>query len=205
MDDTSVRGGDYASLFGEASAQHGYFTTEQAAAAGYTRPLLTYHTKRGRFIRVSRGLYRLRDYPSSPTDDVAAAWLAAGPKDTVISHESALDLLDLSDVIPNAVHLTVSRSRRFQRPSLPGTVIHTTTRPLEGRDVTVREDLRVTSAGRSILDAADTGTAPEQIEMAIQQAMERGWITAEGMTRAASTRSRRVRDLVGGAVASARI
>jgi predicted transcriptional regulator of viral defense system len=204
MHDTSLRGSDYASLFTEASAQHGYFTTKQAAIAGYSRPLLTYHAKRGRFVRVSRGLYRLRDYPSSLRDEVAAAWLSAGPDDAVVSHESALDLLDLSDVIPNAVHLTVPRSRRFQRSPLPGTVIHTTIRTIGGRDVTMREGIRLTSAERSILDAAETGTGPEQIEMAIRQAMERGWVTAGSITRAASTRSHRVRDLVTEAVALAR-
>ena len=41
-----------------------------------------------------------------------AAWLAVGKQNAVVSHESALDLLDLSDVSPDRVHLTVPRSRR---------------------------------------------------------------------------------------------
>ncbi len=42
----------------------------------------------------------------------------------MVSHESALDLLGLSDVTPSAVHLTVSRARR-NVPSIPGVKIHT--------------------------------------------------------------------------------
>lgn len=57
-----------------------------------------------------------------------AAWLAAGPERAVVSHESALDLLEFSDVIPNAIHLTIPRSRRgLVAPH--GVLLHTTTRP----------------------------------------------------------------------------
>src|SRR5947207_832146 len=118
-----------ACLHFKAADQHGYFTAKQAQDCGLGRPLLTYHTRSGRFQRIYRGIYRLRDYPTSPHDEVYAACLAVGPDpDTaVVSHESALDLLDLSDVIPNEVHLTVSRARR-DLPRLPGVRIHTTTR-----------------------------------------------------------------------------
>jgi predicted transcriptional regulator of viral defense system len=122
---------------------------------------------------VRRGLYRLRDYPSSPREEVVAAWLALGKENAVVSHASALDLLDLSHVIPDAVHLTVPRSRRHL-PNLPGVAIHTTTRPLRPIDVVHREGARLTSAARTILDAAEAGTAPEQIERAVEQAIERG-------------------------------
>jgi predicted transcriptional regulator of viral defense system len=199
MDDRKPSGGDYPSLFATASTQQGHFTTEQAAAAGYTRPLLTYHTKRGNFLRISRGIYRLRDYPCSPNEEVMEAWLATGADVAVVSHESALALLGLSDVIPNAVHITLPRARRHWR-ALPGVVIHTTTRALERNDVTVRDGTRVTGVTRSILDASEAGTAPEQIEMAIRQAVDRGLTTSENIVEGAKQRSRRTRELVNGAV-----
>jgi predicted transcriptional regulator of viral defense system len=105
-------GPDRAQLFEVASEQGGYFTAEQARACGYSWALLSHHVKSGRFIRLRRGLYRYREYPSSPREDVLAAWLAVGKDRAVVSHESALDLLDLSDVIPDTAHLTVPRSRR---------------------------------------------------------------------------------------------
>src|SRR5216683_4139022 len=104
---------DSACLFEVASSQHGFFTAAQARTCGFGTDLLTHHTRSGRFRRVHRGVYRLRDYPSSAHEDVVAAWLSAGRNRAVASHDSALELHELSDVIPDAVHLTVPRSQRY--------------------------------------------------------------------------------------------
>ncbi len=64
----------------------------------------------------------------------------------------------------------------------------------------VREGMRLTSAARSILDAAEIGTAPEQIEMAVLQALERGLATAPQLLQDAGERSRRVSRLMSGAL-----
>src|SRR5579859_1226964 len=137
MDDTmvfsarsnSVRSPDHTCLFHVVAGQAGYFTAEQARGCGYSRALLSHHVKSGRFIRVGHGLYRLLEYPSSPREHVLAAWLAVGKDVAVVSHESALELLGLSDIIPDAVHLTMPRSRR-SLPSTWGVKIHTTERPI---------------------------------------------------------------------------
>jgi predicted transcriptional regulator of viral defense system len=128
-----------------------------------------------------------------------ASWLTIGKDVAVVSHESALELLDLSDVIPNAIHLTVPRSRRHF-PKLLGVKIHTTTRPFGPLDIVVRDGIRLTSPGRTILDAAEAGTAPEQIEMAIAQAIERGLITQTRIANDVCNRSQRVQRLVGSAL-----
>jgi predicted transcriptional regulator of viral defense system len=187
-------------LFDVASGQGGYFTTGQALACGFSRALLTHHVKSGRFSRVRRGLYRFREYPASSREHVLAAWLAAGKDTAVVSHESALDLLDLSDVIPDAVHLTVPRTRR-NLPSLPGARIHTTSRALESDDLVVRDGMAVTSATRSILDAAEAGMAPDQIEAAVRQALDRGLATREPLLARAGERGRRVAELIARAIA----
>jgi hypothetical protein len=100
------------------------------------------------------------EYPSSPREDLLAAWLAVGKEVAVVSHESALDLLDLSDVIPDGAHLTVARSGRIL-PTLPGVTIQTTVRSLTPRDLTYRDGMVLTSAPRTILDAAEAGPAPD--------------------------------------------
>lgn len=182
-------------LFETAAEQQGYFTAQQGRACGFAWDLLAHHARSGRFIRVRRGLYRLRDYPSAPREELMAAWLAVGKETAVISHDSALDLLDLSDVIPEAIHLTVPRSKRHL-PHLPGVRIHTTTRPLRPADITVRDGVRLTAATRTILDAAEAGTAPEQIEAAVAQAIERGLATREHLERDAGHRGARVASLV---------
>ena len=76
---------DYSGLFALASEQAGYFTTAQAQGCGISLRLLTHHAVTGRFIRVSRGLYRFRDYPAIFTQ-AATLWrdwpaLTIGPHD----------------------------------------------------------------------------------------------------------------------------
>lgn len=202
MYDSSDAGPDRQCLFGVAATQQGYFTTAQAWGCGYSPALLAHHARGGRFLRVRRGLYRLREYPSSPREEVLAAWLAAGADRTVVSHESALDLLDLSDVIPNAIHLTIPRSRRgLVAPH--GVVFHTTARPPRRDETTEREGIRLTGPPRTILDAAEWGTAPEQIVLAVGQALARGWLTVDELRHAAAERPNRVARLVAEALAEA--
>jgi predicted transcriptional regulator of viral defense system len=200
VSDKRESGPDFSSLFGVASGQQGYFTTAQARASGIRDNLLAYHAQTGKFVRVHRAVYRFRDFPSSPREEVVAAWLAVGKETAVVSHDSALELLGLSDVTPDAIHLTVPRSKR-NLPDLPGAKIHTTTRVLGQTDITIREGIRVTSATRTIVDTADAGTAPEQIVLAIQEAMGRGLTTQSRLEQAMNDRSRRVQDLIHDALA----
>ncbi len=182
-------------LFGIASTQHGYFTAPQARTCGFGWSALTRHAQSGRFIRVARGLYRLRDYPSSPHEEVVAAWLAVGPSHAVVSHESALDLLELSDIIPDSIHLTVPRSMRYLR-RLPGVTIHTLSEPLRPDEVISRNGIRLTSPARTILDSAAAGAAPEQIELAVVQSVRRGLVAPGQLERGARERGGRVGRLV---------
>src|SRR5437879_4038032 len=129
-------GPDEDALYGLAETQHGYFTAAQARTCGYGWALLSHHAKRGRFIRLHRGLYRLRHFPTSPVDEIAAAWVGTG-EHAVVSHESALYLHELSDIIPRWIHLTVDRRRRHLRP-LPGVKLHTRIDPPRRGEVVER-------------------------------------------------------------------
>lgn len=199
MGDTISRKPNHTCLFDTSTSQQGHFTSAQARECGFSWERLSNNTKTGRFIRIWRGIYRLRDFPWYPREGIVAAWLAVGKESAVVSHESALDLLELSDVIPYATHLTVPRSRR-NLPKLLGVRIHTTTRPFGPHDIVIRDGMKVTSPARTILDAAEAGTAPEQIEMAIWQALARGIATSAVLVEGARTRSRRVQRLVEGAL-----
>lgn len=183
-------------LFLLASTQHGHFTTAQAHACGFQDSLLSYHSQTGKFVRVHRGVYRLRDYPSSQYEEIVAAWLAIGKEIAVVSHESALQLLELSDVSPSKFHFTVPRARR-NMPSPPLTAVHTSTRPFEREEIIERQGIRVTAPERAIVDAAERGTAPEQIELAVRDSLDRGLTTPRMIMRAAASRGRYVRELIG--------
>lgn len=186
---------DYASLYALASAQAGYFTTRQAVEYGVSWRALTHHTHSGRFQRLRRGLYRFRDYPSSPYEDVVAAWLAIGAARGIVSHETALDIYDLTDIIPSSVHLTVPRAQRGLRPPA-GVVLHTTLHALRDDEIIIREGVRLTTPERTLLDAAEAGTAPDQVERGIQAAIKRGWITPAQLRDHAAQRGGRVARLV---------
>lgn len=79
---------------------------------------------------------------------------------------------------------------------MAGTTIHTTTRQLRSEDITTRDGIRLTAASRSIVDAAGAGIAPEQVEMAIKEAVARGLTTPKQLQRVANERNRRVSALV---------
>jgi len=62
---------------------------------------------------------------------------------------------------------------------------------------TPRNDgIRVTSPARTILDAAEAGTQPEQVEMAIAQSLRRGWLDVLQLRAKAQAREHRVASIV---------
>jgi len=170
-----------------AYAQHGYFTTTQARECGFSSQLLSHYVRHGRFERARRGLYRLPGFPRGEDDEMREKWMAVGVNKAVLSHQSALALLDLSDNIPNAVHLLVGRRYRgLRRPA--GVVVHT--RPDAEEVATVwREGLPLTAPARTLIDVAGE-IQPEQLEMAVRQAFGRGLLTARELDKEARRRGR---------------
>jgi predicted transcriptional regulator of viral defense system len=172
-----------------AYGQDGYFTSRQAGEHGFSAQLLAHHVRSGRYERVRRGLYRLRDYPGSTHGEVREKWLAVGAERAVVSHESALELHGLSDVLPDTVHLLVGRGDRGLKPP-GGVTLHTTVEALAPAGVVRREGIRVTAPARSIVDAAVSGTAPEQIESAVRQALDEGIVTPRSLLAQLGRRGR---------------
>jgi predicted transcriptional regulator of viral defense system len=187
---------DHDRLYRLAESQAGYFTAQQAIGAGMDRSTLRHHARPGgRYERARRGLYRLRHFPSSPYEHVVVAWLGLRGAPAVVSHESALELYDLSDVIPDAIHISLPRTKRGQRPR-PGVRFHTLEQPPSPSEVRTVHGIPVTTPERSIVDSLEAGTQPEQVEMAIRQALERGLTTPRRLQAAAEGRSSRVRELI---------
>jgi len=176
---------------------------KQAIECGYSRALVAHHAKRGLFIRIRQGLYRFREYPPSDNEDVLAAWLAAGKDIAVLSHESALDMLGLADVIPNAIHITVPRAKR-SITSWPGVKVHTTEKSITKGEIVVRNGITNTSPTRTILDIAESGVDPAQVERAVTQAIDRGLATTRQLKEKAGERGRRVDMLITNAIKKAK-
>lgn len=182
---------DIRGLEAESYQQSGYFTADQARKHGVSSQLLNHHVRQGRFERVRRGLYRVRGFPSSQHDDIREKWMAVGMDKAIVSHESALRLLELSDNIPAAVHLLIPRRYRgLRRP--PGVVIHT--RPDDEEVATVWGDaMPVTAPARTLVDVADR-LQPEQAAMAAREALRLGLLTRRQLEQEAA-RQRKTRVL----------
>jgi len=178
---------DVRSLEADAYQQGGYFTAEQASKHGVSRQLLNHHVKQGRFERIRRGLYRVRGFPTSQHDDIREKWMALGMDKAVLSHESALALLELSDNVPDRVHMLVSRRHRgLRRP--PSVVLHT--RPDNEQVATVwRDGMPLTTPARTLVDVADE-LQPEQAAMAAQQALSLGLLTRRQLEQEAASRGK---------------
>ncbi len=166
---------DWDRLFETAGAQEGYFTTQQAAEAGYSSQLLLKHIRAGRVVRVRRGIYRLVHFPAGEHEELVTAWLWS-EQAGVVSHQTALALHELSDALPTHVNLTLPsdwRSRRFRVPS--GVVLHHADVPADDR--AWFGAVPATSARRSLNDCARDAMSPELLRQAAQQALRRGLVT----------------------------
>lgn len=145
-----------------AVGQHGYVTTRDARDLGIDPTQLRLMAARGRLERVARGVYRVPVLPRTEHDELAeaVAWtLGRG----VVSHESALVLHGLSDVNPSRIQLTVPRDNHPRRV-------------LPAADVTEKNDLPVTTVARTIRDCLASGTDPDQLRRALDQAVAEGLV-----------------------------
>ena len=168
---------DYDQLYEIAEAQAGYFTTRQAKKAGFSGERLSANVKKGRFVRDAQGVYRLNHFPGSLHEDLFVAWLRAGPS-AVVSHESALSVYELSDVIPSEVHLIVPRTASRRR-----TGIRQHTNQLQADEITERNGLPITTVERTIADVIVSGLTEEYIRQAIREALQRGLTSPTDLLR----------------------
>lgn len=94
-------------------------------------------------------------------------------------------LHDLTDLLPNYIHLTVPRTFPKRVPN--GCKLHKST--LAAYEIEEREGFTVTTPLRTLLDAATSGVSQEQLNLAVRQAIERGLIRRKALEEAARTSS----------------
>ena len=181
---------DYDGLYEIAESQAGYFTASQAREVGFSWERLSSNTKKGLFLRAARGVYRLVRFPGSAYEDLFVAWLRTGGK-SVISHESALSVYDLNDVLPNEIHViepeTASRRRKGIRQH---------TNQLAPDEITHREGLPVTTVARTIADVSISGLAEELVQQAIRESIQRGQTSQNELLSHADHRGGRAKRII---------
>jgi len=161
-------------LYEVASAQEGHFTTPQAADAGYSPQLLRKHIQAGRVVRVRRGIYRLVHFPAGEHEDLVVIWLWS-ERHGVFSHQTALGLHGLSDILPSKIHLSVPTSWSSRRLRVPtGVIVH-------HADVAKSErswfgSIPATSPSRTLEDCSREKISPDLLRQAANDALARGLV-----------------------------
>jgi predicted transcriptional regulator of viral defense system len=163
-------------LYQVAAAQGGYFTAAQARQAGYAYSQQHFHISRGNWLKIDRGLFRLRDFPPGEREDLIrwSLWSRdqKGVPQAIVSHDTALTVHDLSDVMPARVHLTVPPGFRKRVP--PGCVLHKA--DLAPEEIEARIGYQVTTPLRTLLDVADSPLSQEHLNKAVHDALGRGLV-----------------------------
>jgi predicted transcriptional regulator of viral defense system len=173
-------------LFAIADRQQGYFTSQQAEGCGFSRSNFHFKLRSGEWIKEQRGIYRLARYPVSERPELVlwALWSRdkKGNSQGVWSHQTALDIHELSDMMPAKMHLSVS-TRFRRRIDIPKNLCLHFVDLIES-DTETRQGFKVTTPLRTLIDIIDEGRTPqEQVIQAIREALQRGLISRGQLTQ----------------------
>lgn len=172
-------------LFQTADRQQGYFTTKQAEACGYSRSNIHRYLASGEWIKVCRGIYRLSFYPLTARPELVpwALWSRSktGQVQGTWSHETALDIYGLSDVMPAKMHMTIPK--RFRKNTLVPKVLVLHRADLSDTDIRTQQGYRVTTPLRTLQDIVVEGSLSEDlIVQAVKEALRRGLVSRQELT-----------------------
>jgi len=168
-------------LYAIVEAQQGYFTSGQAVTCGYPTSNHVYHLRSGTWKREYRGIYRLARFPVAE-DAQYVMWSLwsrnrQGSPQGVYSHQTALALFDLSDLMPRRLYMIVPPEFRRNAPVPDVLVLHRGR--LAPSEIEARAGYRVTRPLRTITDLLkEAAVSGDYLRQALQQALERGLITS---------------------------
>src|SRR6266481_8957341 len=138
-------------LFGIAEAQEGFFTAKEAKAAGFAENTHPYHVQVGNWIREHRGIYRLATFPRGERPDLMLWSLWSRNRGEaaqgVYSHQTALSIHDLSDMMPAKLLMIVPKT--FRRNSEIPSVVVLHFAALPQSDIGAAHGVRVTKPIRT--------------------------------------------------------
>ncbi len=157
-----------------AAKQAGYFTLAQANAAGYGSEATL---KAEEHLEDCGGnVFRFLTYPGSDHEDLVITWLQT-EKQGVFSHDTALGLHELSDILPVRQHITVPpgwKPIEGMRLS-PNTVLHYGT--VEQNERAWMGPVPFTKPMRTLVDCIDDNLPPDILDQALADAYRRGMLS----------------------------
>ena len=158
-----------------AADQYGFVSQDDARQLGVQPMTLVRMSERGTLERRGHGLYRMRYFPVSTLDSYMEATLWPRGTRGVLSHETALDLYELSDVNPSKIHLTVPRDHRIRREIPAVYRIHHET--LSDADVTYYEGIPIVTPTHAIRQSHAAHLGSALIGQAIDHGESNGRLT----------------------------
>lgn len=173
-------------LLDRAQQQYGYLTPEDARELHIDPTLLRLMVARNTLEHRGHGMYRMPIVPPTQLDAYMEAVLWTRRRG-VLSHETALDLYELCDVNPTAIHVTVPRKFRTRRRVPEMYKLHRG--DLAPHELEWFEGIPIVTAERAILGAIEEGAIGWQlIDQAIRNARARGLISRRVASELASRR-----------------
>jgi predicted transcriptional regulator of viral defense system len=173
-------------LFKVADRQQGYFTSNQAEECGFHRSHFHRFIDSGEWVKEIRGIYRLSRYPVQDRSELVlwTLWSRTkqGVPQGVWSHETALDIYELTDVMPAKMHMTVPSGFRRSQTIPEVLVLHY--HDLTDEDVEMRQGYRVTTPLKTLIDVINNQSISlEQVELGVKQALSQGFISKREIQR----------------------
>ncbi|MGH7736401.1 MAG: type IV toxin-antitoxin system AbiEi family antitoxin domain-containing protein [Candidatus Tyrphobacter sp.] len=167
------------------AAEHdGLITAAEAEEAGVPRVLVVQLARRGRLDRVAQGLYR---FPTWPTTDLqqyqeAVLWPRAHRElgYALVSHDSALELYNLTNLNPSVIHVTLPPKTRISRRRPAWLRLHFADVP-EG-DRAWEQGVPIVSLPRAIEDIGPVRGA-DVVHRAVSEARERRLLREDELQR----------------------
>lgn len=162
-------------LIDVAADQYGFVTQHDARKLGIQPMTLIRMSERGTLERRGHGLYRVLAVPPTRLDSYMEASLWPRGVRGVLSHETALDLYELSDVNPSKIHITVPRHHRIRREIPALYRVHR--EDLDVADITFYEGIPVVSPAHAIRQCHAAHLGPALIGQAIDDGARSGRLT----------------------------
>ncbi len=159
-----------------ATAQHGFVTATQAAQMGISKGAIQMMVQRGTLDRAAFGVYRFPQYPIGEYDDKMLAVLWTRAPEAALSHETALDAYEISDVNPNRIHVTVGKHRRLRRTGGQAYFVHR--EDLSAKQIGWWQEIPTVTAKTAVEQCLELGTPTYLLRQAIARGHAQGYLTA---------------------------
>lgn len=148
--------------------QHGFVTTAQALDEGVSHAELSTMVARRRIQRAAHGVYRVPQVPETDQDQYQLAVLWSGAPEACLSHDTALDAWEITDINPDRIHVSVARNRRLRRAGGERYEVHY--EDLASHQITWWQGIRIVTVPIAIAQSIASGVPTYLIRQAIDRA-----------------------------------